>query len=124
MEKIFKYAEFLIESKEIEFNVKNKDDNFLNELISSLSFTFKKRVSRYFRPIQIDGEMGEYIDLSIKCTYKYEIRIKYDGELKVFINNELIYHNDIDKSLIINKVTKLIIKDLNENKFSVQNREI
>ncbi|MFW6226281.1 MAG: hypothetical protein ACOC3V_04930 [bacterium] len=62
---IFRFTEFLNESKEVQVAVDNKDDIFINELIDRLSIIYKKRKNKYLRPVKIVGSCGHEIKLRI-----------------------------------------------------------
>jgi hypothetical protein len=102
--------------------VDNIDENFKNEIINNLSFLYKKRIDRYLRPTVISGDITDnFIQLNIIMSNKDIINIEYiNDELKIIINDELIYYMDeINYNEIINKVAKNYKKYIEKLNFNI-----
>lgn len=123
---IFKFTEFLNESKEVQIAVDNKDDIFINELIDRLSIIYKKRKRKYLRPVKIVGVCGNEINLRIHLSNGDTIEIKYDekeGVLKIKINDIMVFYMDkIDMDDVIDKIYKYYKKHLESLNFIVVNK--
>lgn len=123
---IFRFTEFLNESKEVQIAVDNKDDMFINELIDRLSIIYKKRKKKYLRPIKIVGSCGHEIKLRIHLSNGDTIEIKYDekdGVLKIKINDLMVFYMDgIEKNDIISKIYKYYKKHIESLNFIIVNK--
>jgi len=106
---------------ELVVDVTNKDDDFITKLVNVLSFDYKKRKDRKSEPINITGNMTPDIDLNIILSNKDIIKVEYlnNEDLKVSINNKLLYYDDIVKDNVFNKIFKVYTKYLNEQKFKI-----
>lgn len=118
------FREFLFESEEfnIQYAIEGKDDIFIDELVNTLSFIYKKRKDKYLRPIKIVGMVGDNIELRIHMSNKDIILFSYkDTDLKISVNGDVIYHMDeIEKKEVIGKVEKYYKKSIeNQNYFIV-----
>lgn len=118
-----KYEEFLNEENNLnlDINVSNPDNEFINKLIDKLSFVYQKRKSRYLRPFSITGSMNDEINLTILLNNKDIIVLKYkDKNLEIKINDEIVYDmEDVEKQDIVSKIIKYIIKKIENEKFKI-----
>ena len=115
-----KFIEFITENADgVDINVIDKDDDFINKLINKLSFTYKKIKDRHTRPINISGiTKTNDIKLDIILSNKDTIKFEYDGDLKIIINNKLLYHDDVEYDKVINKVYNIYEEFLKEQKYT------
>lgn len=117
------FFDFLNENESnLEVNVIDKDEKFINLLITKLSFVYKKIKDRHTRPIDIIGNMSNgIIKLKIILSNKDVIKFEYsDGEIKITINNKLYYHDDIDKNEVLDKIHKVYSKFLTNQNFKLK----
>ena len=114
-----KFIEFIAEeSSDVVINVIDKDDDFIKKLMHKLSFTYKKIKERHTRPISIIGiTKTDNINLDIIMSNKDTIKFEYDGDLKIHINNKLLYHDDVDYSKLIDKIYYIYTNYLKEQKY-------
>jgi len=108
---------------ELVVDVIEKDEEFINKLIDKLSFIYKKRKDRHVRPIKINGDMSSNINLNILLSNKDLIKFEYinNDELKIHINNKLLYHDDTISDSI-NKLYDVYIKYLNQQNFKINKK--
>ena len=84
----------------VEVDVVERNDDLIDNLINKFSFGYKKKKDRYIRPIKITGKtLPNDIQLEATLSNKDVVKITFDNkdetqELKVHINNKLIYHMD------------------------------
>ena len=98
----------------VDVDVIERNDGLIDDLINKFSFGYKKKKDRYIRPIKITGRTS-YNDIQLEVTLsnKDKIKITFDNkdetqELKVHINDKLIYHMDYyDMEDILEKALQL-----------------
>ena len=117
------FLQYIIESQDlnVQLEIENIDNNFINELINNLSFIYKKRKDRYIRPRKITGKMNDSIDIRINMYNKDILLIEYNNnELKITINGDVDYYMDnINKDEIINKIYNRYTKYIENNNYKV-----
>lgn len=103
-------------------DVIDKNDDFISKIVNVLSFDYKKRKDRQTIPTKINGKMTNDIELDILLSNKDKIKIEYinNEDLKISINNKLLYYDDIIKSDIFNKVYSVYSKYLQNQKFKIK----
>lgn len=118
---IYDFNEFLNEEhNEIIIEVDKKTD-FIDKLIDKLSFTYKKRKDRYVRPIKMIGSTTNGIKLDVYLSNKDILKISYnDDELKIKINDILIYYMDVKLDDVINKCYKIYTNYLKKDNFKIK----
>lgn len=107
---------------ELVVDVIESNDDFINKLVDRLSFVYKKRKDRHTRPIKITGRMIPNIELNILLSNKDNLKIEYlnKEDLKIHINNKLIYYDDVTEDKMFNKIFDVYTKYLNKQKFKIQ----
>jgi len=117
------------EAKEnnLDIDVTDINQEFIDDLIYKLSFVYKKNKDRHVRPIDIKGKtQPKDIDLNIKLSNKDKIHFvfKDDNEIKITINDELLFHMDeFDKDSILNKLYKVYTEFLKTNKYKISKKD-
>lgn len=125
---IKKYNQFINEGldiiNEVEVDVIDKDDTFINNIINKLSFVYRKRKERYMRPIKIVGSTKlNDIDIIIDMSNgdNVEIIYKNSDELKIDVNNQTIYHmDDIIYNIVSDKVKQIYIQYIEKQKIKIK----
>lgn len=120
--KLFEAEEFLLK-----IEVDNANQDFINELIDKLSFVYKKRKDKFVRPISITGKYNEgnvKLDITLSNKDHIQFRYKYNDELKIKINGDVLYDMDEIKSEeIISKIYNVYSKYLKENNFKISKKD-
>ena len=118
-----RFIEFITEKNEIvSIDVYNKDDLFIDKLIDKFTLVYKKRKDRHTRPISIKGNTSnDFIKIKIVLSNKDVIDFEYDNvDLKIIINGKLLYHDDVLKDDILNKIHKVYTTYLSKQNFKFQ----
>jgi len=98
--KIFEMDYTTKDGSSIDVDVVERNDELVDDLIEKFSFVYKKKKDRYLRPVKITGKtMYKDIVLETTLSNKDVVKVTYDDkddtqELKVHINDKLIYHMD------------------------------
>jgi hypothetical protein len=113
----------------VDVDVLNRNDGLIDDIIDAFSFVYKKIKDRYIRPIKIKGKtLFDDIELEIVLSNKDVVKIIYDNtketeELKVYINDKLVYHLDyIDDMEIVQKSILLYEKYLERKNFKINKK--
>lgn len=112
------YNEFLNEEhNEVIIEVDDKNE-LIDKLIDKLSFSYKKRKDKYVRPVKITGNNK---CINIHLSNKDNIKISYnDGELKIHINDKLVYFMDVKKEDVITKCYNIYTDYLKTGNFKIK----
>lgn len=113
----------------LEVDVIERNDKLIDYIISKFSFIYKKRKDRYLRPVKITGKtLYNDTELEITLSNKDVVKISYDNredkeELKVHINNKLVYHMDyIDETSLVDKAVLLYEKYLERQNYKMSKK--
>lgn len=113
----------------LDVDVVERNDELIDEVINKFSFVYKKKKDRYLRPIKITGKtLFKDTMLEIVLSNKDVIKITYNDlndneELKIHINDNLIYHMDfIDTMDIVERASTLYEKYLGKQNFKINKK--
>ena len=127
---ISKFEEYIKYNESSEFtidiNVDDKDDNFINDLVDNISFVYKKRKDKHVRPLSITGRGTDgnvKLDIKLSNKDKLHIRYKHNDELKVKINDDVVYHmDDVKSENLLKKIYDVYSKYLKNNNFKIKDK--
>jgi len=111
----------------LEVDVIERNDKLIDDIINSFSFVYRKIKDRYLRPIKITGKtLYKDVELEVFLSNKDVVKITWDDtedafdELKVHINNKLVYHMDyIDDENIVKRTLQLYKNYLINQNFKI-----
>jgi hypothetical protein len=113
----------------LDVDVLERNDKLIDDIISTFSYVYKKRKDRYLRPIKITGKtLYNDTELNILLSNKDLVKITFDNredteELKIHINNKLIYHMDYVGDMdIVKKAALLYDKYLEGQNFKINKK--
>jgi len=126
--KIFE-KDYVKDDMTIDVDVLERNDELIDKIINVFSFVYKKIKNRYLRPIKITGKtLYKDVELEITLSNNDIVKITWDDrtdtdELKVHINDKLVYHLDyIDDIDIVEKASQLYDKYLQRQNFKINKK--
>jgi hypothetical protein len=120
-----------VELKDIKIDIKNADENYISKLIDNFSFVVFKRITKNLRPKSLSGYLKKIENTKTRTILNIKMNnndiiigtFTSKGNIKITINNELLYDvdkKDLNDDIFVSKLSNEYIKYLKNKKYEIK----